>query len=381
MTGDTVGTWIDVLHARYPPSWAESWDNVGLQVGDPDWPVERVLVSLDVTSAVIAEAADGPPTLLVAHHPLLFRPVSILTPASPAAALALQAAASGVAVAAAHTNLDVAADGTGTCQPVADLLGLEDVRPLTTQDASTSTVKVVVFVPPGALDAVVDAMSAAGAGAIGDYERCTFRVAGIGTFRPGPGADPYVGQVGRDEQVDEFRVETVVATRDLDDVLEAMRRAHPYEEIAHDVYPLVAATRPGIGLLGRLPASMPLGAVAARVRDDLPAPHLRTAGSRDRSVATVAVVGGAGDSTIDAAITAGADVLVTGDLRHHVALDALQQGLALIDAGHHATEWAAMPRVVDALADDGRRRGLQAAVLASRTLTDPWAAHGPDTRS
>jgi len=381
LSSDTVGAWINVLHTRYPPRWAESWDNVGLQVGDPDWPVQRVLVSLDVTSAVLDEAADGTATLLVAHHPLLFRPVNTLTPASPAAALALQAASSRVAVAAAHTNLDVATDGTGTCQPVADLLGLEDVRSLSTARDESSDVKVVVFVPPEALDRVIDAMSAAGAGAIGDYERCTFRVAGTGTFRPGAGADPYHGEVGRDARVEEFRLETVVATRDLVGVLAAMRQAHPYEEVAHDVYPLAASPRAGIGLVGRLPDTMSLGAVSTRIRDHLPSPHLRTAGDRDRPVDIVAVVGGAGDGMIDAAIAAGAQVLVTGDLRHHVTLDALQQGLALIDAGHHATEWAAMPRVVDALAEDGRRQGLQATVLASRTPTDPWAAEGPDSWS
>ncbi|MEX0953520.1 MAG: Nif3-like dinuclear metal center hexameric protein [Nitriliruptoraceae bacterium] len=381
MASNTVGAWIDVLHARYPPSRAEPWDNVGLQVGDPDWPVERVLVSLDVTAAVLDEAADGAPTLLVAHHPLLFRPVTNLTPASPAAALALQAASSRVAVAAAHTNLDVATDGTGTCQPVADLLELRDVRPLTTARDESSDVRLVVFVPAESLDAVIDAMSAAGAGVIGDYERCTFRVAGTGTFRPGVAADPYRGEVGRDARVDEFRLETAVATRDLAGVITAMQEAHPYEEVAHDVYPLAAAPRPGIGLVGHLPDTMTLGAMSIRIRDDLPSPHLRTAGDRERPVTTVAIVGGAGDSMIDAAIAAGAQVLVTGDLRHHVTLDALQQGLALIDAGHHATEWAAMARVVDALAADGRRQGLQATVLASRTPTDPWAADVPDSWS
>ncbi|MFW5933171.1 MAG: Nif3-like dinuclear metal center hexameric protein [Actinomycetota bacterium] len=373
MAGETVGDWLEVLHTRYPSAQAAEWDNPGLQVGDPAWPVERVLVTLDVTGEVIAEAAEGPPTLVLAHHPVLFRPLTSLTPASAAGRTALAAARAGVAVAAAHTNLDVAQDGTGTSQPIAEVLGLTGVRPLTTETRGGARVKLVTFVPPEALEAVIDGVSAAGAGRIGDYERCTFRVAGTGTFRPTEGADPYSGEgIGHDAEEDEYRLEVELPTASIGAVVAALHAAHPYEEVAYDLVPLLDGAEVGFGVVGSLPASRALSAVAEQLRAELPAPHLRFAGDPDRQVRQVAAAGGAGDSLIGAALGVGADVYITGDLRHHVTLDALEQGLALIDAGHHATENAAMPRLRERIEQDARRRGLSAAVIASRTTTVPW---------
>jgi dinuclear metal center YbgI/SA1388 family protein len=373
LSADRVRDWLTLVHDHYPPAEAAAWDHVGLQVGDPDWPVERVLVTLDVTSEVLAEAGDGPPTLVLAHHPLLFRPLPALTPATAAGRLALRAARGGIAVAAAHTNLDVTRDGAGTNDPVVALLGLTDVRPLTTELRDGERAKLVTFVPPEALDAVLDAVSTAGAGRIGAYERCSFRVRGTGTFRPLPGADPYSGEgVGQDAEEDEFRVEVELPTRSAGAVVAALLDAHPYDEVAYDLVPLLDGSLVGFGRVGRLPTPRPLAAVADAIRDLLPAPHLRSAGDPDREVTTVAVVGGAGDSLIGAALGAGVDVYVTGDLRHHVTLDALEQGLALIDAGHHATEVAAMPRWIERLTAAAGRRGLHAPVVASRVPTVPW---------
>ncbi len=373
MQAEIVADWLRVLHGRYPPAQAADWDNVGLQVGDPAWPVERVLVTLDVTSQVIAEAADGPPTLVVAHHPLLFRPLKSVTPASAAGRVALAAARAGVAVTAAHTNLDVAQDGAGTSTPVADALSLTDRRPLTAETRDGERVKLVTFVPPEALTTVIDGVSAAGAGRIGDYERCTFRVAGTGTFRPMEGADPYSGEgIGQDAEEDEYRLEVELPTARIGAVVRGLQQAHPYDEVAYDLVPLLDGAEVGFGVVGSLPEVQPLSAVATRIREGLPAPHLRVAGDPDRPVRTVAAVGGAGDGLIGAAIAAGVDVYVTGDLRHHVTLDALEQGMALIDAGHHATEAAAMPAFAERLERDARGQGLAAPVVASEVATVPW---------
>jgi dinuclear metal center YbgI/SA1388 family protein len=373
VTADTVRDWLTLVHERYPPAEAASWDHVGLQVGDPDWPVERVLVTLDVTSTVLDEALAGPATLVLAHHPLLFRPLTALTPATAPGRLALRAARGGVAVAAAHTNLDVARDGAGTNDPVVTLLELTDVRPLTTELRDGERVKLVTFVPPEAVDGVLDAVSAAGAGRIGAYERCSFRVRGTGTFRPLPGADPYSGEgIGQDAEEDELRLEVELPTRAAGTVVAALLAAHPYDEVAYDLVPLLDGAMVGFGRVGQLPAPRPLAEVAITIRDRLPAPHLRFAGDPGRPVASVAVVGGAGDSLIGAALGAGVDVYVTGDLRHHVTLDALEQGLALIDAGHHATEVAAMPAWIDRLTAAAVQRGLRAPVVASHVPTVPW---------
>lgn len=370
---ETVGEWLDVIEGGYPERHATGWDNVGLQVGARDWPVERVLVALDVTSDVVAEAAEGPPTLLAAHHPLFFRPLSSLTPASAAGRIGLAAARASVAVTAAHTNLDVARDGAGTSQPVVDLLGLREVRALRAEPAVGRRCKLVTFVPPEAVESVIDAVSAAGAGRIGEYERCSFRVRGTGTFRPLPGSQPYSGEgIGHDAAEDEFRLEVELDRAAAGAAIAALHTAHPYDEAAYDLFDLLDGAEVGLGLLGELDAALPLATLAERVRAELPAPHLRYAGVPDRLVRRVAVVGGAGDSMIGAALAAAADVLVTGDLRHHVTLDALEQGLSLVDAGHHATEVAAMPAWRDRLAELAAGAGLDAPVVVSQRPTVPW---------
>ncbi len=371
-TTDTVGDWLGLVHDRYPPGHAYEWDNVGLQVGDPAWPVARVLVSLDVTGAVLDEAEAVDDTLVLAHHPLLFRPLARLTPDRASGRLALRAAGRGIAVAAAHTNLDVTQDGAGTSTPVARVLGLTDVRPLDTRLTDGGRVKLVTFVPLEAVDQVIDGVSAAGAGRIGDYERCSFRVRGTGTFRPLAGTDPYSGTIGEDAAEQEDRLEVELPTRLAGAVVRALLDAHPYDEVAYDLVPLLDGGEVGLGVVGELPAPQRLEHVAGTIRTALPAPHLRFAGEPDREVRRVAVVGGAGDSHVGAAMAAGADVYVTGDLRHHVTLDALEQGLALIDAGHHATEVAAMPAWIDRLREAAEPRGLTAPVVASTVPTVPW---------
>lgn len=370
---DTVGSWLEMLHARYPPAQAASWDNPGLQVGDPAWPVERVLVTLDVTPAVLAEAAREPGTFVIAHHPVLFRPLTRLTPDTAAGRLALEAASGRIAVAAAHTNLDVTDDGADTNHPVVTALGLEDVEPLTVELREGARLKLVTFVPPEAVAAVLDALSAAGAGRIGDYERCSFRVEGTGTFRAMEGSDPYSGPgIGEDAEEEELRIELELPRRRAGAVVTALRQAHPYEEVAFDLYPLLDGAPLGFGRVGTLPAPATLAEVAATIRAGLPAPHLRYAGEPEQPVRRVAIVGGAGDSLLEAARASGADVYVTGDLRHHVTLDALTLGFALIDAGHHATEVAAMPAFRTRLERSARDRGLSAPVVASQVPTVPW---------
>lgn len=377
---DTVAAWVAAVDAAYPEAHAEGWDATGLQVGDPDAAVSAVMVALDVTPEVVAEAAARGAELIIAHHPLLFRPLDRLTPATASGRTALAAATAGVAVLAAHTNVDVGVPGT--TDPVADALGLVDRRPLVPPAAAglSPTAKLTTFVPHDRTDAIVAALSDAGAGVIGAYDRCSFRVAGTGTFRPSAIADPAVGERHVVNEVAEDRVEVVVDRTAVPRVLEALRAAHPYEEVAVDVVALVdeGADAPrGLGVIGRLPAPRSLRAVCAALVRGLPAPHLRAVGDPDRLVEVVAACGGAGDGHIDAARRVGADVYVTGDLRHHPALDARTLGLALIDAGHHATEAPSMPAVTERIVGLARERGLDAAVLASRTDTCPWIRFGP----
>ena len=397
---DRLRDWTALVDDLYPPADAEGWDAVGLHVGDAERDtVGGVLVTLDVTTRVIDEARAMDADLVVAHHPLLLRPLARLTPETAAGRIALHAARHGVAIHAAHTNLDRAVDGTSV--PAADVLGLVDRQPLVPLDdapavAVSGLVKLVTFVPRRYSDVVVRAMAAAGGGTIGAYTECAFTVAGTGTFRPGEGAEPTVGARGQREHVPEDRIEMLLPADRTADVVAALRRAHPYEEVAFDLYPLVdppaqevephthafdetgedpadPSPRKGLGLIGTLPAPTSLLELAARLRDELPSPTLRLAADDpDRLVSTVAVVGGAGDSTIDRAIAAGADLLVTADLRHHVTLDALTRGLASIDAGHFWTENPAMDTCRTRLEAAATARGLRAPVHRSRIVTDPW---------
>lgn len=370
---DTVGDWLGLVADHWPTAQASSWDAPGLHVGARDWPVAQVLVTLDVTADVLDEASRVEHTLVLAHHPLLLGGLDRLTPDTAGGRLALQAATQRTAVAAAHTNLDVARDGTGTSDPVAGVLDLREVRPLTTELRDSGDVKLVVFTPHAHTEAVLDAIAAAGGGGLGTYERCSFRVAGTGTFTPMTGADPHVGVIGEPHEEPEHRLEVLVPRSRLGAVTTAMLTAHPYEEVAYDVLPLVDGAEVGFGRIGRLPSPTPLHEVAAVLRAQLPAPHLRTAGDRDRTISTVATVGGSGMSLVGAAAGAGADLYVTGDVKHHDVLDALAVGLAVVDAGHHATEQAAMPAFRDALERDAAARGLTAPVLGSAVDTDPWS--------
>jgi putative NIF3 family GTP cyclohydrolase 1 type 2 len=211
---DAIADWTALVEACYPERDAAGWDAPGLQVGDPEDPVSTVLVALDVTEAVLAEATDVGADLVLAHHPLLFRPLERLTPATASGRLALRAARERVGVLAAHTNVDAAVPGTS--EPIVELLDLTDVRPLDPLAPGGGDVKLVTFVPHEDTSRVLAALSAAGAGVIGEYDHCSFRVEGTGTFRPSPAAHPHLGERGAINVVAEHRLEVVVPRDRLD---------------------------------------------------------------------------------------------------------------------------------------------------------------------
>lgn len=373
-SGDGLADWIALLHDRYPPAHAEPWDAVGLHVGDLAADTVRgVLVALDVTGGTLQEAAALGADLLLAHHPLLFRPLGRLTADTASGRLALQAARAGIAVAAAHTNVDKAADGTS--HPAAAVLGLVALRPLDPLPAPAQ-VKLVTFVPTEHTDRVRHALAEVGTGRIGDYDACSFRTAGTGAFRPGAGTTPFIGRPGEPEEVAEDRLEVVLPEALLPAAMAALQASHPYEEAPVDRYPLLpggpSADR-GLGVVGDLPAPTPLRQLQQALVDGLRNPLVRLAAEdRDAQVTRVAVVGGAGGSHLDQARHAGAEVLVTGDVGHHVALDAMAMGLAVIDAGHFGTEWPAMQTLADGLQAAAWAQGLSAPVHLSQLNTDPW---------
>jgi dinuclear metal center YbgI/SA1388 family protein len=332
-----VGDVARIVERAAPLALALPDDNPGLQLGSAAAPVRRILVALDPTPAAVLRAKAAKADLLVTHHPLFMDPLRRIDTATATGAAAAAALGAGIAVYAAHTNLDAAPEGLAVV--VARTLGLRDGRFLHPV-AGPARYKVVVFVPPGAADAVRDAMAAAGAGRIGRYDSCSFAAPGEGVFRPLAGARPATGRVGRLERVPEARIEMSVDEAALPAVLGAARRAHPYEEPAIDCLPLRAAPLGGFGCIGTV-APVGFAAFVARAAAALGA-EARVSGKVPKRVATVAVCPGSGGRLVPVAAAAGADVFVTGEVRYHNMREAEHHGLAIVELGHDRTEMPAV---------------------------------------
>lgn len=372
---------IEVLDGWFAPVWAQDWDAVGLVCGDHGEQVHRITLAVDAVPATVDEAVRVGAQLLITHHPLLLGGVHGVPAADPKGALVHRMIRGGVAHFVAHTNADVASPGVSDA--LATLLGMTATTPLEPQDDPPMD-KLVVFAPVSVTERLIDALAAAGAGRLGDYERCAWTTEGTGTFRPLDGAHPTIGSPGEVEQVAESRIEMVVPAGRRADVLAALRSAHPYEEPAFDIVAMVALrSGRGTGRIGELTTAMSLAEFTAMAAERLPATAwgVRAAGDPQRRARTIAVCGGSGGSLAEQARRAGADVLLTADLKHHSTLEAVTErgggGMALVDAAHWATEapW------LDALAGALRRRfGTTVEVHVSRTVTDPWTLHVPSSR-
>ena len=357
---------LEVLEELYPAAAAEPWDAVGLVCGDPSAVVRRVLLAVDPVEAVVDEVVDGGFDLLLTHHPLYLRGTTSVAATTPKGRVVHRLLTAGAALHVAHTNADVA--DPGVSDALADLLELRDLRPLA-PSAGRALDKLVVYVPVEEAESLLDALAAAGAGQIGDYDRCAWSTTGTGTFRPLPGADPTVGEVGRVERVEEARLEVVLPRERRSRVLRAMLDAHSYEEPAYDLLELASVPgSQGLGRVGELPEPMPLRELTARAAAVLPATAwgVRAAGDPDAVVTTLAVCGGSGDSLLTTAARSGAQAFLTADLRHHPASER-PEGLALVDAAHWATEWPWLQQAA---------RRLSAATtvetVVSTLVTDPW---------
>ena len=380
---------VDALDARFPPRTAEAWDRVGLVVGDPRDEVRKILFAVDPVQAVIEEALEWGADLLVTHHPLLLEPVSTVAATTAKGAAVTSLVRGGCALYVAHTNADAAE--RGVADALADAIGLVDRRPLVAAHGDPLD-KHVVFVPTPSAGALVDAMSAAGAGSIGEYSRVAWTTTGLGTFVPSADANPAIGSAGVVEEVGETRVEMVAPRSARDRVVAAMRAAHPYEEVAFDVLELAPrGSRTGLGRMGTLRHPATLRALAEHVAASLPATAqgIRVAGDLEAEVTTVAVLGGSGGSLFDAVRAAGADVYVTSDLKHHqvselreeVEFEARAQGLApagatpfVIDTAHFASEWPWLRYAAQDLVHDLDAIGTTVETRVSTRRTDPWVA-------
>lgn len=326
-----------------PMAWKEDWDRVGLQLGSHSQEVRRVLVALDVTLDAVQYAIEQNVQLIVAHHPLFFKPLESLRWETSQGQIIKELVQHDMAVYAAHTNWDKACLN----DELAKILTLSDVRPLQ-QGQGEPMLLYTVYVPVAHAALVREAIAGAGGGRSLLYDTTSFSILGTGRFRPLLGAKPHIGEVGAVAEVEEECISTLVPQSILSYVLTAVRRVHPYEVIAYTVQDLpMRADEGSLGRLGTLTRSMSLTQFTEIVRDKLDAPYARSFGPKDAFVRTIALIGGSGGSLWHLAQTAGADLFLTGEASHHQVLASLAAGLPILTAGHDKTEQVSLPRLVE----------------------------------
>lgn len=364
--GQTV---IQKFEQFAPKHFAVPDDKIGLQLGTLNKEIKHILVALDVTEEVVDEAIRNKADLIIAHHAIIFRPLSHLQTDTPAGRIYEKCIKHDIAIYIAHTNLDVAEGGINDM--MADALGLTDTTHL--EEVHTDNLKkLVVFVPVSHHKQVRDAILHAGAGWIGAYSHCSFNIPGTGTFLPQDGADPFIGKQGKMEETDEIRIETVVPVSIQRKVVQAMLKAHPYEEVAYDLYPMDLKGRTfGLGRTGKLPGKVTLAELAEKTKAAFGVPTVRVVGDLNQTVYKAAVLGGSGGRYVRHASFAGADVLITGDIDYHTAIDAKAAGICLIDVGHNVEKIMKKP-VAKYLTDIMAANKYKTIVTASEVHTEPF---------
>ena len=332
---------IDLMVELAPPRLAADWDNVGLMVGDPSRPLKGITCALDPTFEAVEEAIAQGSNLVIVHHPLLFKPPKSLDLRKEPGRTLQALIKADCALYAAHTNLDA----TTVNVALAEALGLVGTD-LLHKTGERPAYKVAVFVPASEVPTVLEAAWAAGAGKAGHYERTAYEILAKGTFRPRPGADPAEGRPGEQTETDERRLEFFVPAAKLGAVRAAIGRAHPYEEPAMDVIALHGAGEPeGYGLVGDLAAPLPLAELGRKAKQALGIEAARIVGPADRPIRRVAWLGGSGGDYWKEALAAKADAYITGEVRHHAALDALAAGLCFVEVGHVGSEQPSVPHL------------------------------------
>lgn len=363
----TVGDVLTALDARAPFTAAADWDNVGLLMGDRAWPGAKICITLDLTDAVAEEALASDVDVIVVYHPPIFKPVATLTPDTPGPTRHLpDLLAAKISVIALHTVLDVAEGGTNDC--LLDCFETVSRRPLETELASGQSYKLVTFVPANEIDGLRGALSAAGAGVIGAYSECSYMLSGTGTFVGDDSTNPTIGRKGRLETVDEIRLEMVAPTNRLAEIVRTLWQTHSYEEPAFDLYPLTTLPgngRVGLGRIGRLARPTSGTKLAALLAEHYDLSVATVVGSLRRRFSSVAVAAGAfGVNAFRDPDT----LVITGEFKHHDALQLQRRGVTAIHLGHGESERPALRRVRDWL-----RKDLKAgAVKIARTDRGPF---------
>ncbi|MFN8356939.1 MAG: Nif3-like dinuclear metal center hexameric protein [Spirosomataceae bacterium] len=344
-------------------SYQESYDNAGLIVGDSNQLVTGVLISLDCIEEVIDEAIRRGCNLVVAHHPIVFRGMKKLNGKSYTERTVIKAIKNDVAIYATHTNLDNVWGGVNF--KIAEILGLGKLQILAPKKQVIA--KLTVFVPKEYSQAVLDALFEAGAGHIGNYEHCSFRVEGTGSFSAKLGANPFIGEVGEIEKVIEDRIEVVFPVHAERRVVNAMKKAHPYEVPAFYLHVLENENlEVGAGVVGELTQELDERDFLAFLKEAMNLPLIRHTALLGARVKKVAVCGGAGSFLLSDAVASGADVFVTADYKYHEFFDA-DGRIIICDIGHYESEVFTKALIHTYLT----KKFTNFAVLLSETSTNP----------
>ncbi len=365
-----VATIMQIVEKIAPKKLAYEWDNVGLLIGDPKQEVDNILVSLDINEDIVDEAIKNQAKMIITHHPIILKPIKNIRWDTSMGQLLKKLIENSINVYCAHTNLDLSENGVN--KVLFDTLKLTNEEILK-PEIKEQLYKFVVFVPLTHVEEVKMSMGNAGAGWIGNYSHCSFSAKGVGSFKPTEGTNPYIGQPGVIENVEEMRLETIVPEKLLNKVLNAVLKAHPYEEVAYDIYPLSNTGKEfGLGRLGKYSEPVAKEDFIKLIKNQLEVSVLKVAGNLPSFIEKVAVCGGSGGSMIQQAAFRGAQVLVTGDVSYHQAQDAQNLGLCVVDAGHGVTEKIAIPYFADLLHSELIALKINVGIIVSKINSDPW---------
>ncbi len=325
---------IKIIEEWAPPGIAWEKDNIGLQIGSPEKPVQKILISLDVSDEVVDEAIKKNTNLIITHHPLIFEPLKSITTSDAGGKIIYKLIENGISLISMHTNLDFIRSGVSFS--LAQKLELTDLKIL--KRSNDVFKKITVFVPSDYLEKITESMATAGAGIIGNYDYCSYRSSGVGTFRSSKNSKPFIGNPGEFEKVEEVRLEMIAPSWKVDDIINSMKKSHPYEEPAYDIYPIHNdSSLYGAGAIGSYENAMTAKKFIQHVKDKLGTTSLRYVEGNSDKIKTVAVCGGAGGNLLNRAINSKADAYLTGDISYHVFHTARSR-ILLIDAGHYETE-------------------------------------------
>ncbi len=329
-------TLVKKIESKYPLNLAYDWDNVGLLVGDFDSEINKVMVSLEANENVIQEAIKNNVDLIVTHHPFIFKKLNKINTGDLKGRLIHSLIKNNIALYSMHTNFDIAFDGLNDY--FMEVMGFEKGKILEVTNSEV-LYKLAVYVPVTHIDIVKDALGKSGAGHIGNYSHCSFSSEGKGNFRPLEGSNPFIGSNGEIETVEEIKIETIVPQKILGGVISKMISAHPYEEVAYDLYKLEnKGDSVGLGRVSKLYKETNLEELCNLIKDKLNMKHIRIVGNLETKINKVAVVTGSGSDMVKKAQRSGADVLISGDVKYHEAQDILDMGMCLIDCGHFESE-------------------------------------------